>query len=136
VAAVSVPDEFADILEKKGFAHVATLGPAGDPQTQPVWYKWDGESLSFSTIKRRQKYRNLARDSRIALSITDPESPHRNIELRGRAAIIDDPTGELINELSLRYTDTEFREADAKTERVIIRFAPDHVTTYGWVRPQ
>ena len=108
---------------------MATLGPTGEPQTQPVWYTWDGERLSFSTIKRRQKYKNLTRDPRIAVSITDSDGPYRNIELRGQAEIIDDPTGELINKRPVRYTGTEFREADPSTERVIIRFAPDRVTT-------
>src|SRR6266481_8237099 len=31
-----IPQSYGDILEKKGFAHVATIGPSGMPQSTPV----------------------------------------------------------------------------------------------------
>lgn len=44
-----IPKEYEDILHKKGFAHVATLGPNGEPQSTPVWYDVDdGHSRSLA----------------------------------------------------------------------------------------
>ena len=40
-------------------------------------FDWDGEHVRFSQTKARQKYRNLHRDPRIALSIVDPAAPSR-----------------------------------------------------------
>ena len=31
------------ILHSKEFAHLATIGPDGAPQSSPMWFLWDGE---------------------------------------------------------------------------------------------
>jgi PPOX class probable F420-dependent enzyme len=64
--------EFADLLHTTALAHIATIGPKGEPQCTPVWFDWDGNTLRFSQTKTRQKFRNLQRDPRIALSMVDP----------------------------------------------------------------
>ncbi len=33
-----VPDSFLDVLDSRTFAFVATLGPSGEPQVNPVWH--------------------------------------------------------------------------------------------------
>jgi hypothetical protein len=36
-----------DLLESDAVAHVAhvaTIGPEGEPQNNPVWFDWDGEN--------------------------------------------------------------------------------------------
>jgi PPOX class probable F420-dependent enzyme len=127
--ALAVPESHGDILEAKGFAHVATIGPHGEPQCNPVWYEWDGTHLRFSTIKARMKYRNLSRDNRIAVSICDPRNPDRQIELRGTVLIHDDPQAALIRRLSERYTGAAF---DGNVvDRVIVEMTPRHFTTHG-----
>ena len=52
-----IPDSHKDILESTALAHVATLGPSGEPQSNPVWFDWNGGHLKFSQTKMRQKYR-------------------------------------------------------------------------------
>jgi PPOX class probable F420-dependent enzyme len=122
------PESHRDILETTGFAHVATVAADGEPSCNPVWYEWDGARLFFSTTKRRRKYRNLARDQRIALSICDPDDPYRQIEIRGTARLIEDPDATLIERLSLRYTDESF-DGD-RAGRVIVEVTPHHFTTH------
>ena len=77
--ATPIPESRRDILEKKGFAHIATIGPNGVPQSSPVWYGWDGTQLKFSTTKARQKYKNLVRNPRVSASILDPDDPTKSI---------------------------------------------------------
>src|SRR6266704_3155665 len=84
-----IPESHADILDKTGLAHLATIGPNGEPQVSPVWYGWDGRYIRVSHTPDRQKYRNVRRDPRVALSITDPDDPYRRIEIRGRVERID-----------------------------------------------
>ena len=97
----TIPESHADLLGKKGFAHVATLQPDGAPQLSVVWFEWDGEHVLFSTDRKRQKMRNVGRDPRVAILITDPENPYRYLELRGRIERVDpDPQAELADVLA------------------------------------
>nr|WP_273842423.1 PPOX class F420-dependent oxidoreductase [Rubrobacter calidifluminis] len=99
-----IPHKFEDLLRSKALAHVATVGPKGEPQSNPVWFDWDGEYIKFSQTKTRQKYRNLRRDPRVALSIVDPENPYRYLEVRGVVERIeDDPNFDFINAMAKKY---------------------------------
>ena len=104
----SIPEKYRDLLDTTALAHIATLGPNGEPQSNPVWFGWDGQHLRFSQTKTRQKYRNLKRDPRIALSIVDPNNPYRYLEIRGRVVRIDeDPDLAFINSMAKKYIGQE-----------------------------
>jgi PPOX class probable F420-dependent enzyme len=93
-----------DLLTRTAIAHLATVRPDGTLQNNPVWFEWDGEHIKMSTLKARQKYRNLTHDPRVALSVTDPDNPYRYLEVRGVVENIeDDPAREFIDHLSERY---------------------------------
>ncbi|MGC4192441.1 MAG: PPOX class F420-dependent oxidoreductase [Thermomicrobiales bacterium] len=85
----TLPDSVTDLLKPPALAYVATIGPTGAPHVSPVIFSWDGEYIRFSMNAIRQKRKNLERDPRIALSITDPENPFRTVEIRGRVVRID-----------------------------------------------
>ena len=38
----TIPERFLDLLESRVLAHVATIGPSDEPQSNPVWFGWDG----------------------------------------------------------------------------------------------
>lgn len=97
----------------------------------PLWYEWDGIVLLMSTTKAPRKYRNLRRDPRLALTILDPESPYRYLQIRRRAELRDDPAKELIDRLAVKYLGMERYPWDSPAdERVIIRVVPEEVITY------
>jgi PPOX class probable F420-dependent enzyme len=128
-----IPETHADILEKKGFAHVATIGPQGEPHSSPVWYDWDGTHLLISQTTGRQKYRNLQRDARVAVSITDPDNPYRYLEIRGTVVSMDDEGGEaLINSLAKKYLDQDvYPWPQPGDHRVVVKVRPEHTSTMG-----
>ena len=64
------------ILHAKGFAHLATIGPDGAPESSPMWFLWDGEHIKFTHTTNRKKYHNIQRDPRVAVSITDGDDPY------------------------------------------------------------
>lgn len=33
-----VPEGYLDLLDSTALAHIATIGPDGQPQTNPVWF--------------------------------------------------------------------------------------------------
>ena len=79
-----IPDSHLDLFQKKAFAHLATLMADGNPQTTPVWVDYDGKHIVINTAQGRQKDKNMQRDGRVALSISDPDNPYRYLEVRGR----------------------------------------------------
>jgi PPOX class probable F420-dependent enzyme len=133
VAAPVVPESHADLLESTALAHVATLGPNGEPQVNPVWFGWDGRYLSFSQTTSRQKFRNLGRDPRIALSIVDPQNPYRYVEIRGEVVRVEpDPNKAFIDQMAQKYLGTErYPWVQPGEERVVIVVDPVRTTTMG-----
>ena len=80
---VAVPAGYADLLERPLYGHLATTRPDGSVQVSPMWFDWDGELLRFAHTAKRQKYRNVQRNPRVAMSISDPDNPYRYLEVRG-----------------------------------------------------
>ena len=130
---MTIPDNLKRILNKKGFAHVATIGPDGEPQNNPVWFKWDGEHLLISQTDEKQKFKNMQREPRVAVSISDPDDPYKRVELRGHVARVDtDADRSFIDMLAKSYTGKDHYEYDPpNTARYIVAIEPEHYTKYG-----
>lgn len=122
-----LPDSARELFDGVNFATLACLNPDGSPQTSVVWVKTDGDDILFSTLKGRRKHRNIVRDPRVSILVIDSANPYRYAEVRGTATITDDKTGELIQELSHKYTGKDWVEADPDGERVIVRITPEKV---------
>ncbi len=126
-----IPDSHTDILDKQAFASVATIGPNGEPQNNPVWFGWDGSKIRFSQTTTRQKYRNTRANRRVSLSILDPDDPYRYIEIRGEVVdVVDDPDLAFINSMALKYLGLDrYPWHQPGDERVVIVVEPTHTTT-------
>jgi PPOX class probable F420-dependent enzyme len=129
-----IPTSHADLLSATTLAHVATLGPNGEPQVSPVWFDWDGTFLRFAQISGyQQKVRNLRRDPRIALSIVDPANTYRYLEIRGTVERIDpDPDWTFINAMAKKYLGQDrypYGKPDDTWAVVVIR--PQRTTQIG-----
>lgn len=129
----AIPESHADLLDSVTLANVATIGPTGEPQVNPVWFEWDGAHVSFSQTTGRQKYRNLRKDPHVALSIVDPENPYRYLEVRGVVdRIDDDPDYEFIDRQAQRYIKEEkYPWHQPGDERVVVRVRPVHTSQMG-----
>lgn len=129
----NIPTDYLDILQSTALAHVATIGAGGEPRVSPVWFSWDGTHLLFSMSKEKQRYRNILREPRVAVSIVDPRNPYRSLEIRGRVKEVrEDLDGTFANSLSRKYLKRE-RNADEirpGEERVIIVIEPERVTAF------
>lgn len=126
-----IPQNARDILSSTGLAHIATIGPDGEPQSTPVWFEYDGQSIRISQTKERQKYRNMQREPRIALSITDPNNPYHYLEVRGRVTRVeDDPDKRFINLLAKKYLNQDvYPWSKPDDERVIVYVQPEHTSS-------
>lgn len=125
-----IPDSHLDLLNKKAFAHLATLMPSGQPQVTPVWVDYDGRFIRFNTAEGRQKDKNLQRDGRVALSIMDPDNPYRYLEVRGHVAErTRDGADQHIDALAKKYLGQDKYPWRRPGEvRVTYKVQPDHTT--------
>jgi len=131
--ASSIPEVFRDLFDRKAFAHLATLMPDGRPQVTPVWCDLEGEFVRINTARGRQKDRNLRRDPRVALSLMDPDSPYRYLEVRGRVVdATEQGADEHIDALARKYMGVErYPNRRPGEVRVIFRIRPEHFTSMG-----
>jgi PPOX class probable F420-dependent enzyme len=90
--------------------HLATLRPDGSPQSRPVWTIVHDGQVVFFTQPTSAKARDIARDPRVALSVTDRANPYRSAWLRGRVGrvIEGDDALAIIDRISDAYIGTPF----------------------------
>ena len=126
-----IPDSHLDLFKKKAFAHLATLMPNGQPQVTPVWVDYDGRHVVINTAEGRQKDKNLQRDGRVALSITDPDNPYRYLEVRGHVAQrTRDGADSHIDAMAKKYLGKDkYPYAQPGEVRVIYKVEPEHITS-------
>ena len=128
-----LPEAYMDLFEKKAFAHLATLMADGSPQVTPVWVDYDGTHVRINSAKGRVKDKNMRRDSRVSLSLQDPENPYRYLEVRGRVVEITEAgADDHIDKLSQKYLGKAvypFRQASEV--RVIYLIEPEKTSAMG-----
>jgi PPOX class probable F420-dependent enzyme len=92
------------------FVHLTTLRADGSPQARPVWTIVHDGDVVFFTQPQSAKARDLARDPRVALSVTDHDNPYASAWIRGRVArtIEGDDALAIIDEISHVYTGAPF----------------------------
>ena len=125
----TIPREFQDLLQKKAFARLATVGADGAPQVTPVWVDYDGTYVRFNTAKGRVRVRNLARNPRVALSMQDPDNPYCYLQIRGRVAVATEQGADAhIDALAKKYLGQDrypFRQPGEV--RVLYKVLPERV---------
>jgi PPOX class probable F420-dependent enzyme len=122
---VKPPQSHADLRERPTFAHLATIRPDGSPQSSVMWFVWDGDRIRMTHTKSRQKFRNLADEPRVALSITDPDDQYRFLEIRGTVENIEDDTPEAAFYQSLQRRYGQSYPIKDAAERVVLTIRPE-----------
>jgi PPOX class probable F420-dependent enzyme len=119
----------SSILDAPEFATLATLQPDGQPQLSVVWLARDGDDLLMSTVKGRQKHRNLERDPRATVLVYPKANPYSYVEVRGTVTMTEEGGRELIDRLNLQYTGGDRYTMDDGSDnvRVVIRLTPSKV---------
>jgi PPOX class probable F420-dependent enzyme len=123
-------DEQARLLLEPNFATVGTLDRDGSPQLTIVWIDWDGENVLFNTAAGRAKPRNLQRDPRLSVLVTDRADGYRWVAIRGRAELTSEGADQHIDRLARKYTG-EGWEPRAGEQRLLVRVRPERVSAYG-----
>ena len=131
--AARIPEAYKDLFQKKAFANLATLMADGRPQVSPVWCDLDGSHIRINSAKGRVKDKNMRRNKKVALSVTDPDNPYRHLDVQGEVVEITEQGADAhINALTKKYLGKDqypFRQPGEV--RVMYRIRPDKVTQMG-----
>ncbi|GIH18082.1 PPOX class F420-dependent oxidoreductase [Rugosimonospora africana] len=128
---VVLDEKTRKLLDDKNFGIVATLGPDGAPHSAVVWVAREEDTVLFSTLDTRQKARNLARDSRISVSVFAADNPYQSVEIRGVAELVDDPEKSLPMRLSRKYLGIDPPAESPDERRLIVRIHPTKVISFS-----
>jgi PPOX class probable F420-dependent enzyme len=128
-----VPANFRDLFEKPAFCHLVTLMPDGSPQVTPVWCDLQDGKVVINTAKGRIKDRNMRRDARVALEISDPANPYRYIQIRGRVAeVTENGADDHIDRMAKKYLNVDkYPNRQPGEQRVIFKIQPERVQANG-----
>lgn len=120
---MSLTDIEREYLATQRLGRLATVGPKGDPQNNPVGFTYNTETGTIDIrgydLANTRKYRNLRDNDRVAFVVDDLASVKpwhvRGIEIRGRAEAI---------------TEGAPRQGSHVTTD-LIRIHPDKIFTWG-----
>lgn len=128
---MALDDAVKQLVDGTNFGVLATVNPDGSPQTSVLWVGLDGDTVVISAMAHRRKVRNIERDPRVSLTITDAGNPYHSVEIRGRAEVIADPERSMSFQLSHKYVGEDPPADPPGKQRVIIRIVPEKTISFG-----
>ncbi|WP_329185237.1 PPOX class F420-dependent oxidoreductase [Actinacidiphila glaucinigra] len=100
-----LPANLLDLLHRPSLCFLATTMPDGSPQLTQTWVDTDGEHVLVNSVRGHVKTRNIARDPRVAVAVSDPDDPSRYFQVRGRVReVTTEGAEDHIEKLSHKYT--------------------------------
>jgi PPOX class probable F420-dependent enzyme len=127
---VELTDEQIRFFVEPNFATAATLNADGSAQLSVVWIDWDGEHVLFNTAAGRAKARNLERDERVSVLVTDRADGYRWVAVAGSGKVTTESADEHIDRLARKYTGEPWQPQPGE-QRLLVRVRPERVSAYG-----
>ena len=113
---MNLPVDLIALLHQPSLCYVTTLMPDGSPQMTQTWVDTDGEHIIINTVQGFRKVKNVERDPRVAVSVSDLANPSRYYAIRGRVVNITTEGGaEHIEALAHRYLVVPIRGTEGAT---------------------
>ena len=126
-------EELVRLLRSGATCYLATTMPDGSPQLTQTWVDTDGQHVLVNTVVGYQKARNIARDPRVALTVSDPANPSRYHEIRGQVTdTTTDGATDHIELLAQRYLGGPYPwYGGREQQRLLVTVTPRQVNTMG-----
>lgn len=130
---MDLPDGLLDLLRQPSPCFLATVMPDGSPQLTQTWVDTDGEHVLINSVAGFQKIRNIERDPRVALTISDPGSPARYFAVRGHVLnVTADGAAAHIEKLAQRYLGGPYPWYGGRDQtRLLITIEADKISGTG-----
>jgi PPOX class probable F420-dependent enzyme len=127
---MNLPDGLITLLRQPSPCFITTLMPDGSPQLTQTWVDTDGEHVLINTVQGFQKVRNVERDPRVAVCISDPANGSRYYAVRGRVTGMTTEGGaDHIEALAQRYIGEPYPWYGGRDQiRVILTISADKIS--------
>jgi PPOX class probable F420-dependent enzyme len=122
--------EAAALLDGPNFGHLATLMGDGAPKVEPVWVMREDDRILVTSDAKSIKSVNVARDARVAVSVTAHDDPYEQLLIRG--IVVDvrpDPDLAVLDRFAHKYLGVPFPRR-AWSERVVLVIEPSLARYY------
>lgn len=130
---MDLPDDLLGLLRQPSPCYLATSMADGSPQLTQTWVDTDGEHILINSVQGFQKIKNIERDPRVALNVSDPNNPFRYYAIRGRVLdITTDGAVEHIETLAQRYTGAPYAWYGGRDQiRLILTIQAERISSTG-----
>lgn len=127
---MALSEDVVALLRGPALCYVATTMPDGSPQVTQTWVDTDGEYIVLNIVQGMQKARNLERDPRVAVAVSDPSTPGQYFQVRGRVVEMTSEGGvDSIEALSQKYTGGPYAWYGGRDQvRLIVTIEAQHVS--------
>ena len=111
-------------LQNQRLARLATVDSAGNPYVVPVGFRYNPDldtiDIAGWNLAQSQKFRNIARNGRVALEFDDGQVGQESsgLQIRGRGDALSDPSQPFVAPWGAPVAD-------------LIRVTPTHITSWG-----
>jgi PPOX class probable F420-dependent enzyme len=129
----SLPPELIALLRHASPCFISTVMPDGSPQMTQTWVDTDGSHILINTVEGFQKVRNIRRDPRVAVAVSDPSNPSRYYSVRGEVlSVTSDGAAEHIEQLAQRYLGAPYPWYGGRDQtRLILTIEPHKMHSMG-----
>ncbi len=130
---MELSQDLLELLNRPSTCYIATTMADGSPQLTQTWVDTDGERVLINSVQGFLKVRNIERDPRVAVAVSDPDNPRRYFQVRGRVVdVTTDGGAEHIEELSQKYLGTPYPWFGGRDQvRVVIAIEPEKISSMG-----
>jgi PPOX class probable F420-dependent enzyme len=107
--AIPIPDAVRELLEAPNHVHLSTLRADGSPRNWVVWVGLEADQILVCTSDTVWKAKDMRRDPRVALSVSDMANPYRMASIQGRVIEVRPDEGcRYMDPISIKYTSAPF----------------------------
>jgi PPOX class probable F420-dependent enzyme len=128
---MDLPGGLVALLHLPSLCSFATIMPDGSPHITQTWVDTDGSNILINSVAGFQKIKNIHRDPRVALTVSDATDPMRYYWVRGTVRdITGDGAVDHIEKLAQRYLGGPYPWYGGRTQvRQLITIEPTKVST-------
>jgi PPOX class probable F420-dependent enzyme len=106
---IPIPADVRELLDAPNYVHLSTLRADGSPRNWVVWVGLEDEHILVCTSNAIWNAKDMLRDPRVALSVTDIDDPYRMAAIQGRVVETRPDEGcRHMDPISYKYTGAPF----------------------------